>query len=136
VDSFRSSLPNVTTLPGYFKQHGYYTTSVGKVFHCCPELPPRFDFPQSWSDEPIFPRKPFCGTVTEEGGDMSCALPPGALDADQQAADVTIQRLTAFAQGMRRAREPRRFFAAVGFQGPRLPWIYPQAVADRYPPPS
>ena len=29
---------------------------------------------------------------------------------------------------------PPFFFAALGLQGPRLPWIFPQNVADRYPP--
>ena len=29
---------------------------------------------------------------------------------------------------------PAFFFAALGLQGPRLPWIFPQKVADRYPP--
>ena len=30
---WRTSAGNFTTLPQYFKQNGYYTKSIGKVFH-------------------------------------------------------------------------------------------------------
>jgi uncharacterized sulfatase len=32
-DSFRVHLPEIATLPEWFKQHGYFTARVGKVFH-------------------------------------------------------------------------------------------------------
>ncbi|MEM8484020.1 MAG: sulfatase [Bacteroidota bacterium] len=30
---FRQTLPNVVTLPQYFKQHGYHTAAIGKIYH-------------------------------------------------------------------------------------------------------
>jgi arylsulfatase A-like enzyme len=40
---FRYNVPDAVTLPQYFKQHGYYTASVGKVYHG------GLDDPLSWS---------------------------------------------------------------------------------------
>eukprot|EP00041_Stephanoeca_diplocostata_P024992 m.644277 g.644277 ORF g.644277 m.644277 type:complete len:649 (+) comp22647_c0_seq16:193-2139(+) len=87
-DSFRTAYDgtpgpgaNWTTLPGYFKQNGYYTTSSGKVFH--PQLPANLDFPQSWSDRPVLQEKFSCVTnASSKNRTMACALPDGVLDAD------------------------------------------------------
>ena len=110
------------TLPGYFKAHGYYATSVGKVFH--PNLPADGDFPQSWSDAPFAPDKRGC-----PGETMTCALAPGDVDVDAAAADEAIARL---------ARRPAGapFFLALGLQGPRLPWRFAPAEAARLPLPA
>jgi len=119
LDSFREVGPEWVTLPGYFRSAGFYTTSVGKVFH--PDLPPNYDANLSWSDAPVLPSKATCH------GNMMCQLPPGAADADAEAAEALIARLA--------ARPPAQpFFAALGFQGPRLPWSYTAAEAARYPP--
>lgn len=40
---------NWTTLPQYFKQHGYLTYASGKLFH--PGHPPANDYPTSWSTD-------------------------------------------------------------------------------------
>ena len=120
LDSFREAGPAWTTLPGYFLQHGFYTTSVGKVFH--PNLPADGDFPLSWSDAPFAPEKRPC-----PGGTMFCALAPGGADADAAAADEALARLAG------RPRD-RPFFLALGLQAPRLPWVFDPAQAARLPP--
>ena len=66
---FRKAGPDWVTLPGYFKRHGYYTTSIGKVFH--PNAPPDFDYPASWSDAPSMQSKPDC-SPTPGFGAMGC----------------------------------------------------------------
>ena len=60
-----------TTLPGYFKKHGFLVTGVGKSFH--PNSPKNFDQPMSWSEElPYFYPKPeICPVAT----DVWCAVP-------------------------------------------------------------
>ena len=52
MNHFREVGPNWTTLPQYFKEHGYNTFGTGKLFH--PGLPPNFDAPQSF-DHYVFP---------------------------------------------------------------------------------
>lgn len=49
IDHFRENGvgANWTTLPQYFKKHGYATYASGKLFH--PSKPPRDDYPQSWT---------------------------------------------------------------------------------------
>jgi len=47
----RSVMPDVTTLPHYFKNNGYYTVSLGKVFHHRDK-----DDPEAWSKPPGGPR--------------------------------------------------------------------------------
>lgn len=54
ISSFRDVADGKSwvSLPQYFKNHGYYSTSLGKTFH--PDLPKNFDYPYSWTDEPWF----------------------------------------------------------------------------------
>src|SRR6187401_427713 len=40
---FRKNIPDVVTLPEYFKKNGYHTQSFGKIYHGS------LDDPQSWS---------------------------------------------------------------------------------------
>ena len=49
ADHFREAATgaNWTALPEWFKEHGYFTHGLGKLFH--PNLPPNSD-PPSWSD--------------------------------------------------------------------------------------
>jgi len=58
---FRKALPDVATLPQFFKNHGYQTRGLGKIYHG------GFDDPLSWSDglaprvapdEAAVPRRP------------------------------------------------------------------------------
>ncbi len=43
VTYFRDNVPDVITLPQYFKQNGYFTQSIGKIYH------EGIDDPRSWS---------------------------------------------------------------------------------------
>lgn len=130
-DSFREAGigNNWTTLPEYFKKAGYYTTSVGKIFH--PGLPKDFDYPRSWSDEPFFPIKPSCPKNT-----MSCRLESERDSVDFLTLQEAERRLRSFNMTRRGTvgTDQEHIFMAVGFQSPRLPWLFPGRIADKYYP--
>ena len=50
---WRFKTANITTIPQYFKQHGYATYGMGKIFHQGPAS--NHQDPISWSDMPYFP---------------------------------------------------------------------------------
>ncbi|XP_076362820.1 iduronate 2-sulfatase isoform X5 [Tachypleus tridentatus] len=52
---WRTSAGNFRTLPQHFKKSGYYTVSVGKVFHPGKASNMTDDYPYSWSQEPYHP---------------------------------------------------------------------------------
>ena len=49
---FRQTLPNCTALPEAFKNAGFFTTGLGKLFH--KGLPPNYD-PVSWTEPGAYP---------------------------------------------------------------------------------
>jgi len=132
-----------TTLPGYFKDHGYYSSAAGKVFH--PRFPANFDYPASWTEQPVNWDKYECilrncsADTHQPCGLMGCAFAPGVdrgVDADTLCADLTLTRLHTWAATPPNHTTKKRppFFLAAGFQSPRLPWSYPgSVVSSRYP---
>ena len=62
---FRNTVPDVVTLPQHFKNHGYHTQAVGKIYHSSFE--PGYhgrslDDPASWSQPSWFPGPRFYHT--------------------------------------------------------------------------
>jgi len=58
---FRKAIPNVVTLPQLFKQQGYHTQSVGKIYHGISSYPfgSQLDDPPSWSVPGYLPQLHF-----------------------------------------------------------------------------
>lgn len=116
---------NWTTLPGYFKQHEYFTTAVGKVFH--PNKPPQGDGGRSWSDldkYPYFYPKP--GTC--ENNNVWCEGSDDDVYEDNLIYKEAIHRLHAAVND-----SSRPFFLAVGFHKPHTPYRAPSKWYDMYP---
>lgn len=138
---FRSNIPEVVTLPQCFKQQGYYTKSLGKIYH------PGYDDPPSWSEPAWWPDRTLGLTAdpeavkqeTAKGGKSknkqrgpsweASALEDSVLP-DGQTADKAINAL----QTLKEKEMP--FFLAVGFLKPHLPFVAPQKYYDLYPPDS
>lgn len=139
----RPTLPDVVTLPQHFKNHGYTSLSLGKIFHHSEREPG--DDPQSWS-EPAWHAKSHQHWFTPEAIDYVKQLkklpkakqpktlrgPPfeGAdaaeeLYTDSQTADQAIATL--------KRVQDRPFFLGVGFVKPHLPFTCPQKYWDLYP---
>lgn len=129
---FRKALPNVVTLPEYFKDNGYFVQGMGKIFHL------GLDDPQSWSVPSTFPKVPASqrGLVDPDAAPVSAKrgppfqavnVPDNALH-DGELADMAVAALAG------RKDKPQPFFLAVGFIRPHLPFISPKKYWDLYDP--
>lgn len=131
---WRKSGGNFTTLPQYFKQNGYHTVSLGKIFHTGSSS--GYDDPISWS-EPTWhapSNRSFWDSLGREHSwfpvSSSMKAEHGLLP-DEQAAKYAIETLRRLKNDVTTTGQP--FFLAVGFRKPHLPFIAPQEFFDLYP---
>lgn len=128
---FRSTLPDAVTLPQLFRQHGYFTARVAKVFH------DGLDDPQSW-DIAIETRGTERGL---QGMGRSLAHPQAEKtmawcrwlaaeggDEDQPDGQTALEAIRLLEE---HRKEP--FFLALGFRRPHDPFIAPKRYFDLYP---
>jgi arylsulfatase A-like enzyme len=136
-DKIRSENPatnDIVFLPEYFRNNGYYTMGIGKLFH---EHAPNGTFDESggrvkgfgpvpekrfvWDGFGTSNRKNYGRTSTDWG-----AFPEAdSLMPDHQSADWVIERLN------RKYEKP--FFMGVGFLRPHVPLYVPQKWFDMHP---
>ncbi len=140
----RAAMPDVLTLPQHFKNQGYETVSIGKVYHHAQ------DDPEGWSRPPFQSKGDWKGRgyLTDEAievikrtdaeqeamGSSRRGLGPAFESADvpdegyhdgkdAQAAIDALQDLAAL---------DRPFFLALGFHKPHLPFNAPKRYWDMY----
>ena len=121
-------------LPEYFKNHGYHTMGIGKLFH---HHAPDGLFDESGGRYPGFgptPKERFVwdgiGTSDPDkygrtSTDWGAYPEVDSLMPDHHSASWTIERLN------RDYKQP--FFLAVGFLRPHVPWYVPQKWFDMHP---
>ncbi|MBN2329176.1 MAG: sulfatase [Candidatus Omnitrophica bacterium] len=161
---FRLTIPDVVTLPQYFKIHGYHTQALSKIYHG------GLDDPASWSVPHWSPKAKNYGSQeileamkhdqeelleknegpaveilerdSQTGQPLKVTRPkfrvrgpswesPDVSDnalPDGETADRAVELL--------RALKNQRFFLAVGFLKPHLPFVAPRKYFDSYPPES
>ena len=131
-------VPGVVSLPMHFKNNGYHTTSLGKIYHH------KGDGQGSWSEKPWEPRgdwqgwqayvmpeshkqiKPRPNGNGINGPSFEWPDAPDHIYPDGMVADEAIRRL----QNFKNSEEP--FFLAVGFLKPHLPFNAPKKYWDMY----
>lgn len=127
---FRDTKPEVVTLPELFKNEGYQSIGVGKIFH----FRHGFQDPGSWSSE-IYgsnrgvKRNDYALPENQHGGKAAAVEKADVSDyayPDGRYTDVAVDFLRRFEL----SEEP--FFMAVGFQKPHLPFAAPSKYWEMY----
>lgn len=148
--NFRDVLPNAVTIPQLFKNNGYYTCRIGKIFHA--GVPsdigkPGHDDPASWTESfnPIGKDKTdehkitiVSKDMTNLGGALAYMATDGSDDelTDGISANMAL-KIIRDRKGKNSSLPPKvkeqPFFIAVGFYRPHCPFVAPKKYFDMYP---
>ncbi|XP_022256720.1 iduronate 2-sulfatase-like isoform X2 [Limulus polyphemus] len=141
---WRTFAGNFRTLPQHFKESGYYTVSVGKVFHPGKASNMTDDYPYSWSQEPYHPstqQYKMAKVCPSPDGKLHMNLVcPVKVDSQPESTLPDIQSmqyardfLKHFATTYDSENCVKPFFLAVGFHKPHIPLKFPLEYLDLYP---
>ena len=135
---FRTALPDAVTVAQYFKEHGYHSMSMGKIFHG------GFDDAPSWSVPSQYPKAAHYGSEAalklqnepaniDKKGRARGPASESADVPDDTFIDGKIARLAATTlSDLKQKGKP--FFLAVGMARPHLPFVAPKKYWDLYDP--
>ena len=135
---FRDRRPDVVTLPQHFKNHGYFTQNVGKVFHNWRQDKYKGDAP-SWSVPAVL----HYGTHGSDKPLVTGAIPENLLKVprcekrelgDEAYFDGRIAQEARSALRKLALKKDQPFFLAVGFWKPHLDFNAPKKYWDLYDP--
>ena len=137
---FRKHIPDVVTLPQHFKNNGYFTQGIGKIYHG------GFDDPKSWSVPHIDAK--IGHSFSPEGTELLARLKREAgkaqgkvrglpyeapqVDDDYLHDGAVAKKACTLLQ--ENAQRDKPFFLAVGFLKPHLPFVAPKKYWDMYDP--
>lgn len=136
TSQLREEVPDVMTLPQYFKENGYVTAAVGKVFdprnvdaghdtrswtHTYTD-PGSYTYPPEYGDFVKGQYRVTANTATERG-------PEGVDDDGYVDGQICLEALSKLDQF---ARSGENFFLAVGFKKPHIPFISPGKYWELY----
>jgi iduronate 2-sulfatase len=125
---FRTLHPDLVTLPQLFKNHGYQSLSMGKIF----SGNPLEEDPPSWSEPAVLNRPDWRNYVLHRGDGKGPAYEaadvPDNAYKEGKLTDLAVSTL----QNLKANNTP--FFLAVGFFKPHLPFNAPKRYWDMYDP--
>lgn len=128
VTPTRAVLKDWVMLPQHFRQQGYTTLKVGKIYH----TGDKFEDPASWDEDVIetkFAKSPPEAQIVRRPGVGGMVL----RAKDEDTADGLVARQSA--ERLEKAsRADKPFFLAVGFRRPHSPYIAPEKYFDLYAP--
>ena len=142
----RQAMPEVLSLPEHFKNSGYQTISIGKIYHHGK------DDLRGWSDDPFRSKGDWKGRgyLTDEAIEamkqndeilQQQNNPRRGLGPAFEAADVPDNAYhdgkdtDAAVEALRQLKD-KKFFLAMGFKKPHLPFNAPKKYWDMYSPES
>jgi iduronate 2-sulfatase len=145
----RTTMPDVVTLQQHFKNNGYFSEGIGKLFHVGLEDEASYSVPHRSPKAPQYALEENLRllkeggkqtrTDSEEGGRMraaatECADVPDDTYLDGKIADMALESLNRLAPKAKAKDEKDRqpFFLGVGFRKPHLPFIAPKKYWDLY----
>ncbi|MFZ9991524.1 MAG: sulfatase-like hydrolase/transferase [Opitutales bacterium] len=133
---FRTALPEAVTVAQYFKNHGYHSQGMGKIFHG------GFDDAPSWTVPWQTPKAPQyatpanqqlqAGNVDKKGRGRGPAYESADVTDDTYTDGKTARLAVATLAELKRQGKP--FFLAVGMAKPHLPFVAPKKYWDLYDP--
>ncbi|MCX7048749.1 MAG: sulfatase-like hydrolase/transferase, partial [Candidatus Sumerlaeota bacterium] len=154
VTHFRTHIPDVVTLPQLFKQNGYHTQGLSKIYHNGYDDAPSWSVPHEErppSPQPLAPN--LRQYYSKEGMDAIRKIEQQAAEKNEkvdwkklrglpwEAPEVDDAQLLDGATALRACellaqfkKESKTFFLAVGFIKPHLPFIAPKKYWDLYDP--
>jgi iduronate 2-sulfatase len=153
----RQERPNTLTMPQYFKQNGYWTASVGKVFHSPrhehgevawnefvrfenDELPVVREARESFEAEhgsidKVSNRRKWRELKKQVAAKLDAQTPPGygisGLSDEQHKDGKNARQVARWLTEASHGEKP--FFIACGLQKPHVPFLAPKKYFDLYP---
>jgi arylsulfatase A-like enzyme len=115
-------MPDVITLPQYFKENSYQVMGHGKLFHQHDG-----DYPQSWDEYTwIWPNN------VPEGRPGDWRIDGGPLDINDD--EMADGKTAAWTARQLKKKYDKPFFLGVGIFRPHLDWFVPHKYFEMYPP--
>lgn len=155
--NLQETRPGTITMPQFFKENGYWTGSVGKVFHS-----PRHEVgKKAWNEFVRFDndelpvvsaareafeaahgsvedgpnRKKWRKLAKEASAKLDAQTPPGfgrsGLTDAQHKDGKNVRQVAGWLKG--KARQEKPFFIVCGIQKPHVPFLAPGQYFDQYP---
>jgi len=144
---FRGTIPDAVTLPEYFKNNGYTSTGLGKLFHGGLDDAPSWTIPwwgpnmrYDWNSaesrsraQRIHEQLKAKNWTIEPTGSPAGTRGPSWQSVESNEDELPDNRTTAQAITALKELKGKPFFLGVGFAKPHLPFIAPKRFFDLYP---